>query len=362
MADERDAAQRTEAPTQRRIEEALKKGDAPKSAEIVAALMLAAALVALALFAAPAARAIADLGAAFIERPHEFATDGGALARLFALVSAKTGVALAGIAVLFVAAAALAHAGQARPVLSPERMALKLSKLSPIEGFKRIYGPAALFNLLKGVFKIAIVGAILVYALWPDRALLVGLIGAGEGALIGGAAGEIGKLLALAVGAMAVIAALDYAWQRREWLGRLKMTKEEVRRELRETEGDPLIRGRLKGRREARARRRMIAAVKQATVVITNPTHFAVALKYETGSGAAPTCVAKGVDELALRLRMVANDNGVPVVENPPLARALHAATELDAEIPVEHYEAVAKVISFILAKAETARRGYGGL
>ena len=133
------------------------------------------------------------------------------------------------------------------------------------------------------------------------------------------------------------------------------MTKEEVRRELKETEGDPQIKGRLRQLRETRARKRMIAAVKDATVLIMNPTHYAVALDYEMESSAVPLCVAKGVDDLALRMRDAAEENNVPVVENPPLARALHASVEVDEEIPIEHYEAVAKVIGFIMRKARSA-------
>ncbi len=356
MADRDDGAQRTEEPTRKRLDEALKKGDAPKSQELVAAIMLAAALVGLVALAGPAATSLARGGTAFIDHPHDFATDAGALQRLFVGVTVNTGVALAAVSALFVAAAILAHAGQARPVLNPERLAFNLARLSPIEGIKRIYGPVALFNLLKGFFKILIVGAILLYALWPDRSLLIGLIDGDGSRLLAGSASELIKLLMLTVAAMAVIAGLDYAWARRTWKNRLKMTKEEVRRELKESEGDPLIRGRLKQQREARARRRMMAAVKNATVLIMNPTHYAVALKYEAGAAGAPVCVAKGVDQTALRMKDVANDNGVAVVENPPLARALYAAAELDAEIPVEHYETVAKVIGFILKKAETRR------
>lgn len=355
---ERDEAERTEEPTQKRRDDARKKGDAPKSQEIVAAVMTAAALLGFALLAGPAAKSVGRAGAAFLDHPHEFAVDGGSLQRLFAAIAAELGLALGGLAALFVVAAVLANAAQALPVFNPARLAPNLGKLSPIEGVKRIYGPAALFNFLKGLLKIAIVGAILVYALWPDRALLAGLVGSGEDALLEASAAALMKLLGLTVGAMAAIAGVDYAFQRRAWLKRLRMTKEEVKRELREQEGDPVIRGRLKSQREARARRRMLVAVKDATVLIMNPTHFAVALKYEAGVDPAPRCVAKGADDIALRMRQVANDNRVPVVENPALARALHATAELDAEIPVAHYEAVAAVIGFVIGKSRSGPAG----
>ena len=155
---------------------------------------------------------------------------------------------------------------------------------------------------------------------------------------------------------MIIIAGLDYAFQRHSWKKRLRMTKDEIRRELKETEGDPQIKGRLRQLRDTRARKRMVAAVKDATVLIMNPTHFAVALDYELGAEEAPLCLAKGVDETALRMRAAAEEHGVPVVENPPLARALYASVEVDEQIPIEHYEAVAGVIGFIMRKAKAAR------
>lgn len=355
MADRSDAAQRTEEPTPKRLEDALRKGDAPRSQEITTVFMFLAALLVFAFLAGPAAKSLVKIGADFLDHPHEIVVDSGALARLYGSISLKVGAALGVIALVFVAAAAAGNAAQARPVFNFSRLAPALSRLSPIEGAKRIYGSAALFNFLKGVFKILIVGAILAKGLWPDRGLLVDLVQSSEARVVSAASREILKLFGLVVLAMTLIAGLDYAWARRTWKERLRMTKEEVRRELKETEGDPAIKGRLRRERDTRSRRRMLVAVKDATVLIMNPTHYAVALRYEPDKDAAPVCVAKGLDELALRMRLVADDNRVPIVENPPLARVLHATAELDAEIPVEHYEAVAEVIGFILRKSGDA-------
>ena len=355
MAEQADQFQRTEEPTLKRLEDARKKGDAPKSQEVTAAAMLAAGALGLWLLAGPAAKSVAAAGVPFLDRPHEFLMDGASLTRLFTAVAFKLGAALAGFGILVVVVAVLANVVQARPVFTTERMKPKLSKISPIAGAKRVFGPTGLVNFLKGVGKLIIVSIVLVFALWPDRNLLNGLVYADEKQLLAITTIEILKLIGLAVTAMLVIAALDMGYQRHAWRKRLRMTKEEIRRELKESEGDPQIRARLKGQREATARRRMMVAVEDATVLIMNPTHFAVALKYEEDNNGAPVCVAKGVDDLALRMRDVANDNGVPVVENPPLARALHAAAELDQEIPIDHYEAVAKVIGFIMSKAKSA-------
>lgn len=355
MAEAPDQHQRTEEPTPKRLEEARKKGDAPKSQEIVATTMIGAAGIGLWLLAGPAATSMTAGGAAFLDHPHEFAADGDSLQRMYFSIAIKAATALSGLALLFIAAALAAHAGQALPVIAPDKIKPQFNRLSPIEGAKRIFGAVALVNFAKGVGKIVIVGAILIVALWPDRERLGGLPNADIQSILSVARAEVGKLIGSAVAAMSVIAALDYAWSRREWKKRLRMTKEEVRREMKDSEGDPQIKGRQRQQREARARRRMMTAVKDATVLIMNPTHYAVALKYDAGEGAAPLCVAKGVDDLALRLRSVAAESGVPVIENPPLARALYATVAIDEEIPVEHYEAVAKVIGFVMGK-EKAR------
>ncbi|NWG91341.1 MAG: flagellar biosynthesis protein FlhB [Parvularculaceae bacterium] len=352
MAEETDHHQRTEDPTPKRLEDARKKGDAPRSQELVATAMIAASGLGLWLLIKPAAASLAAAGAAFLDHPHEFAADAESLQRLFLDVSAKTGAALAGLALFFIAAAVAANVAQGAPVIAPDKVKPALNRLSPAEGAKRLFGPTALFNFAKGIGKILLVGAILVYSLWPDQQKLVGLPYADPRSVLAVAESEILKLIAYAAAAMAIISALDYAWARREWMKRLRMTKEEIRRELKESEGDPQIKGRQRQQREARARRRMMAAVKDATVLIMNPTHYAVALQYEAEKGSAPRCVAKGLDDIALRLKAVATENGVPVVENPPLARALYAAVEIDNEIPIEHYEAVAKVIGFVMGKA----------
>ena len=355
MAEQQDNAQRTEDATPKRLEEARKKGDAPKSQEAIAAIMLGAGALGLWLFAGPTAHGIAKTAVPFIDRPHEFLIDAGALQRLFAGLSVKLAAVLAGLGSLFITAALLANVGQARPVFTTERMKPSLQKISPVAGLKRIFGPSGLFNFAKGVGKLLLVGAILSLALWPDRDILVTALYSNGQSLLTTLQAIILKLIGLTVLAMTIIAGLDYAFQRHSWKQRLRMTKDEIRRELKESEGDPQIKGRLRQLRETRARKRMVAVVKDATVLIMNPTHFAVALDYELGSAEAPICLAKGVDDVALRMRAAAEDYGVPIVENPPLARALYAAAEVDEEIPIDHYEAVAKVIGFIMRKAKSA-------
>ncbi|MDZ7629532.1 MAG: flagellar biosynthesis protein FlhB [Parvularculaceae bacterium] len=356
MAEEQDQSQKTEQPTPKRLADARKKGDAPRSAEIPATAMIAAGGLALWLMSDGLAQAFTRLGMTFLERPHEFLADAEGLQAIYGKLAAASGAMLAGLALLFVIAAAGAHIAQAAPVLAPDRLKPSLKRLSPIEGAKRLFGPQALANFLKGVGKLCIIGAILIFTLWPDHEKLAGLPFADERAALAMSKGLVLKLIAVTVGAMSIVAALDYAFARQQWMKRLMMTREEVKRELKETDGDPQIKGRRRQQREARARRRMMKAVKEASVLIMNPTHYAVALKYESGKTTAPLCVAKGLDDIALRLRAAAEEARVPVVENPPLARALYAAVEIDEEIPVDHYEAVAKVIGYVMGKARAAR------
>jgi flagellar biosynthetic protein FlhB len=355
MAEEQDRSQKTEQPTPKRLADARKKGDAPRSAEIPATAMIAAGGLALWLLGDSVSEALARAGMAFLERPHEFMTDGEGLAAIFGQVSRAAGAALGGLALLLVVIAAGAHFAQAAPVLAPDRLKPQLKRLSPMEGAKRLFGPQALSNFLKGVGKLGIIGAILVFSLWPDHERLAGLAFADERAALALSKELVLKLIAVTVAAMSVVAGLDYAFARQQWMKRLMMTREEVKRELKETDGDPQIKGRRRQQREARARRRMMKAVKEASVLIMNPTHYAVALKYESGKTSAPLCVAKGLDDIALRLRTAADEARVPIVENPPLARALFAAVEIDEEIPVEHYEAVAKVIGYVMGKSRAA-------
>ena len=250
-------------------------------------------------------------------------------------------------------AALAGHVVQHRPVFSAARLKPELSKLSPIKGFKRVFGLDGLVNFVKGIAKILLVGGACVWAIWPE-------LGRIESALDLSPVGRGGPRARphLQGGSRGACRArrdrgLDYVYQHQRFMARHRMTRQELRDEIKQSEGDPQVKARIRQIRLERSRKRMIAAVPQATVVITNPTHYAVALKYELGKMGAPVCVAKGVDHLALTIRKVAEENDVPVVENAPLARALYAAVEVDDEIPAEHYKAVAQVIGYVMRLAK---------
>lgn len=351
MAEEEgeNAAERSEAATPRRIEKAREQGQVALSREMAgfAALLLASLAAAVTLQAAGPGMLVAMR--AVLERGH-------------ALEMADTAEALGQVAlwlVVPVAAAAalgavLATLLQTRGLVSAMLIQPKLEKISPLAGFKRMFGVDALAEFLRSLLKLILVGAALWVALGDPSALQAALH-APTGAMLREAALATARLVGAALVAFAAIAVLDLLWVRFRHLHMLRMSRQELREEAKESEGDPMLRARRRQQREARARQRMMASVPQAAVVITNPTHYAVALAYG-GGDAAPKVVAKGVDELAARIRATAEDAGVPLVANPPLARALHRL-EVGAEIPAEHYQAVAEIIAFVWRRAGGAPR-----
>ncbi len=348
MADE-DKSQQTEAPTAKRLEQARESGDIVKSTEVTAFVLLAGGTLAIAMFGRSPAVEIAKLLSMFIEQPEQMAVDGAGLASMSRGLLLHLALILAPFMGVMVAASLAGHVLQGRPTLNPERLAPDFSKLSIPKGLARIFGAEGWMNLLKGLVKIAIVGMAIWTQLWPERGMLEAILTQSPDGVVGDMSHLLFKVLIASLAALLVIAGLDYFMQRFRFMQRNRMSKQEIKEEYRQNEGDPAIKAKVRQIRQERSRKRMMAAVPEATVVIMNPTHFAVALKYESGKMAAPICVAKGVDALALRIRAVAEEHDVPVIENPPLARALHASIEIDEAVPPEHYKAVAQIIGYVM-------------
>jgi flagellar biosynthetic protein FlhB len=347
MAEE-DGGERTQDPTQKRLDEAIDRGDVVKSQEVNTWFILAAACLVLMSFSVPIGSALETTLRGLIANAHLLRVDGGGLTRLGGRLELEVIGAL-GIPLLVLTLGALAgNVIQHRLVWSLEALKPKFSKISPLAGAKRLFSKQALANFIKGLAKLALVGAIMTSVLWPQRHRLEALLATDPAALLALTRSLSLQMLGTVVAVLAIIAALDYLFQYRQWYEKQKMSLREIKEEFKQSEGDPAIKAKIRQLRQARSRKRMMAAVPKASVVITNPTHFAVALKYERGM-AAPVCVAKGIDAIALRIREVAEGARVPVVENPPLARALHATVEIDQEIPPEHYKAVAEVISYLM-------------
>ncbi|HWA90541.1 MAG TPA: flagellar biosynthesis protein FlhB [Rhizomicrobium sp.] len=349
MSDEKDKSSQTEEPTQKRLAEAEEHGDIVKSSEVSTFVVLAGGTLGIAMFGRSAAESLAAAMRMFLEQPDQIGVAGSDLMLMFRSLLFKLAGILAPFFILMVGAGLGGNLIQHRPILTFERIKPDLSKLSLLSGLKRMFGIDGLSNLAKGVIKIVIVAAAIWTQVWPERATFEAVLGQSPQGVAGDMIHLLFRVLIAALAALAAIAAGDYFLQRFRFLQRNRMSKQEIKEEHRQTEGDPAVKAKIRQLRLERSRRRMIAAVPEATVVIMNPTHFAVALKYESGKMAAPVCVAKGVDALALRIRKVAEENDVPVVENPPLARALHASVEIDEAIPQEHYKAVAQVIGYVM-------------
>ena len=349
MAEDQDKSQQTEEPTAKRLEQARENGDVVKSPEVTTFILLGGGTLAIAMFGKYTAMGLARSLSLFLQQPDSMSVDGAGLAAMMRLLLPQIALALAPFFAVMIVASLAGHVLQSRPGISFDKIAPDLSKISPMAGFKRLFGAEGWMNLVKGLAKIAVVGVAIWTQLWPERGGLEAILNQSTISVMHDMSRLLFKVMMAALSALAVIAGLDYFWQRLRFMSRNRMSKQEIKEEYRQNEGDPTIKAKIRQLRHDRARKRMMAAVPKATVVIMNPTHFAVALKYESGKMAAPVCVAKGVDALALRIRAVAEEHDVPVIENPPLARALHAAIEIDEPVPPEHFKAVAQVIGYVL-------------
>lgn len=354
MAEEnqQDQSEKTEEPTQKRLDDARKKGDLPKSQEVSGLAVLLGGTAIIVALAPAMALGLTERLKSLIQQPHAYEVSASFARDLMPSLGVLLLPVLALPVIVLVVFAIAGHLIQTGWVVSGEKMKPKLSKIDPISGAKRVFGKAAISNFLKGVGKIVAVAAACGIAIWPRRDQFVQVQHVGPAELMAIVRDDVIALLFAALVVYALIAIADVIATRVSWLKRQKMSLKEIKDESKNAEGDPMIKAKLRAIRQEKARQRMMSAVPQATVVITNPTHYAVALRYEQGETQAPICVAKGVDEVALRIRALAKDHDVPVVENPPLARALYAAIDIDEFVPEEHFQAVAKVIGYVLGLA----------
>jgi flagellar biosynthetic protein FlhB len=356
MAEDQDDAERTEDPTPRRLQQAIERGDVVKSTEVSTWFMIGGATIALMVFSGPAVSSLQATMRGLLAHAWEMPTDGAALLGLARTLGEVFLMALGFPILLLTLAAFCGTVIQHRVVFSFEPVTPDLSRVSPLAGFKRLFSMAALANFLKGLAKLGLFGTVIAALLWPQRLRLGYLIDVDPTLIMPVARSLCVKMLGTVVAILTAVAAADYLFQYRQWYDRHKMSLREMKEEFRQTDGDPAIKGKIRQLRQQRARKRMMAAVPKAAVVITNPTHYAVALQYERGMN-APVCVAKGADLIARKIREIAEANDVPVMENPPLARALHATVEIDQEIPQEHYRAVAEIIGYVMRLRGAFRR-----
>ncbi len=347
---------KTQEPTDKKLEDARKRGDVPMAPEMRHAAMFVAALVVMGGLGTYTVQQCGNLFVRLWGGADDFRMEPDGAQSFATGLFAAVGTALTPILAALFGFAILGGVLQGRPMIAWSRIKPKWNKLNPVNGAKRMFGKQALVEFLKTFAKLCLVAGIAAGIAWPHAATIDRLVGAD---LIdaGSAASDIVhamlRPIAMLVGALALF---DFIWQRLSYTKRMRMSLQEVKDEYKESEGDPKIKGKIRQLQMQRARSRMMANVPKASVVITNPTHYAIALQYDHGAMAAPVVVAKGVDAIALKIREIATEHNIPLVENRPLARALYASAELDKPIPVEHYAAVAEVISYVMRIARARR------
>ena len=356
MAD-RPAGEQSEAPTQRRREEAHREGRVAKSQELSSAAVMLAGVGALAFaggrsIAAFVSELLGDSARWITAPPLTVDT----ASELVAALAGRTMTALSPFFFILAGIVLAVDVIQARGVFSTERIAVKWSHLNPLEGVQRLVNAEAFFNLLKSVVKLSALAAVAYLAFARNWTELLSLSDVSASSLAD-AMRRMGVGLAISTGlAFLAIAGADYLFQFWRFEGSLKMTRQEVVQEYKETEGDPLIKSRIRAMARALSRRKMLRQVATADVVLTNPTRLAVALKYDVAVAAAPIVVAMGARKLADRIRAIARESGIPILEQKPLAQALFATARIGEPIPSALYFAVAEVLAFVYRQRDRAR------
>jgi len=347
MAEEQDSGQQTEEPSQRKLERARKRGQVAQSREVNTWVMLMAGTGVLLFMGPSAAGSIAATLRPFLTLQRYLDRDGLRWDAIESTIGQIAFILLVPLLVVL-AAAAIGTLMQIGLVFATEKFGFDVSRISPLAGFKRLFAPRSVVEFLKSLAKVATVAGVAGWVALPTVATLAQMVREPAELLPHEFYRMMLRLLFGVLAVVTVLAIFDYTFQRFSFMRSMRMSKQEVKEENKQAEGDPVIRARLRAIRMNRARKRMMAAVPKASVVITNPTHYAVALQYDMGDSGAPKVVAKGADLVALKIREIAKENDVPIVENPPLARALYAAVEIDREIPPEHYKAVAEIVSYV--------------
>ena len=349
--DNTDDSQKTEDPTQKKIEESRKKGQVALSREINGWAMLCMATILIGGYAPWFFSSLEDILRTYFEKAHLFPSVPGGMGIILGEGMTEVIALMTFPFIMFMLVAFLSPFIQVGPLWAPETIKPSLSKISPIKGFGRLFSMRSLVEFAKGVFKIALIGAVGIILIAPYYDKFERLIGQPMPFLLDEIHALIMRLMIGVLVVLLVIAVADLVYQRYDNTKKMKMSRQEIKDEFKQTEGDPHVKSRLRQLRSERSRQRMMQAVPSADVVITNPTHYSIALKYNPEEMEAPLCVAKGIDEVAMRIREVAKEHDIILFENKPLARALYDTVEIDETIPAEQYQAVAEVISFVFKR-----------
>ena len=344
-----DDASKTEEPSQKRLDEARKKGQIVSSRELNHFFMMLALAFFIMVLGPHFCLSLVKILTPFITRPDAFEISPAGVKETMADVLIETaGIITAPLLLLSFLAAIAPAVLQGKLVISAESIKPKFSKLSPMAGFKRIFGMKALVEFLKNFLKVLIVGTAAIMTVLPYRTHMERLLTTEKSAMLAFTQAMAGRMLIAACIFLFFLSLIDYVYQRIIFMKQMRMTRQELKDEYKQQEGDPHIKGKVRQLRRERAKKRMMANVPKADVIITNPTHYAVALQYDSANMPAPKVLAKGIDDVAGRIRDLAGKHKIPIIRNPPLARILYDTTDIDDEIPIEHYQAVAKIIGYV--------------
>jgi flagellar biosynthetic protein FlhB len=358
MAEQKDSNERTEQPTAKRLEDARKKGQVPRSPDLGAAAVSIAAAGAIYLFGTKTASALLEMMTQGLTISHDDLSFPDIVTRDFAQSAINGALAIVPLIGATIAAAIAAPMVIGGWNFSTESMAFKGERLDPIKGFGRMFSIRSAVELIKSIAKFLFVGGVGVVVIYSDIDRITSLARLPvEGAVL-----ESAEILALAflamTGALGVIALIDAPFQMMQFRKEMRMTREEIREEYKETDGNPENKARVRGVQMQLSRSRMMQEIPRATVIVTNPTHFAVALRYQEGRDSAPVVVAKGADEVAARIRDIGAEHSVPLVSAPPLARVLFRYVEIGQEVPGALYVAVAQVLTYVFKLRNAVRYG----
>lgn len=357
MSDDQDDAQKTEDPTPKKLEEARKKGNVALSREVNNWLMLLAGTVLIVWLSPYMLGNLMEIMKSMIANSHKVQGTPGGMNIALGEGAKAVLMALAFPFLFFFLAAFLGPFSQVGPMFSPGAIKPELSKISVVKGFKRLFSVRSLMEFAKGILKISIVGVVGTIILYPYMDKMEHLVGQPLLVVLFELKFLFVRLMIGVLIVTLIVALVDIVFQQNEHMKKMRMTKQEVKDEYKQTEGDPQVKSRLRQLRAERGRQRMMQAVPEADVVITNPTHYSIALKYDTDTMEAPVCVAKGINEVALRIREIAKENDVILYENKPLARALFDTIDIDEMVPPEHFKAVAEVISYVFKLRKSMKR-----
>ena len=354
MSDTDDKDSKTEAPSDKKIRDAVEKGNTPFSKEAPMFASIVGILLVLAFATRGTTRTLTEKLSLFVNRPQDFRLDSGSdAAILLQAVALEAGQFLIPIIVILASCSLAASILQNVPSAVAERIRPQWSRISPVSGWKRIFGIQGLVEFSKSLFKFATVTIVSLLLLRSEQYKVLNAMITDPSLLPELMLTMAMRLVSAIAIATIVLVAADLLWARFKWHSDLKMTKQEVKEEYKQIEGDPMVKARMRSLAQDRSRKRMLAAVPKATFVIANPTHYAIAMRYERSEASAPVVVAKGKDLIALKIREIAEKSGIPVIEDKPLARSMYDHVEVDRMIPPDFYKAVAQILFYILTRSK---------